>query len=154
MIRPAVAPSIGSIEPGAAVFVDANVLMDIFTEDPTWFAWSAAALTAAGDRTVLVLNQIVYAELSVSFPTVEAVDEALPVDRYRRESLPWEAGFLAGKAYRAYRRRGGPRRSPLPDFYIGAHAAVRGYTLLTRDAARYRTYFPRLRLITPDGERA
>ncbi|HEU4628646.1 MAG TPA: type II toxin-antitoxin system VapC family toxin [Gemmatimonadaceae bacterium] len=142
------------LEPGTPVLVDTNVLMDIFTEDPIWSPWSEQALAEAGDHTVLVLNQIVYAELSVSFPTVEALDEALPLDRYRRESLPWEAGFVAGKAYLAYRRRGGPRRSPLPDFYIGAHAAVRGYTLLTRDATRYRTYFPRLRLLAPDGDAA
>lgn len=98
-----------------------------------------------------MLDPIVYAELSVSFPTIEALDEALPHDRYRRESLPWDAGFVAGKAYLAYRRRGGDRRSPLPDFYIGAHAAVRRYALLTRDARRYRTYFPTVPLIAPEG---
>ncbi|MHB1224411.1 MAG: type II toxin-antitoxin system VapC family toxin [Gemmatimonadaceae bacterium] len=141
-----------SVELGIPVLVDTNVLVDIFTEDSTWFSWSAAALAEAGDRAILVLNQIVYAELSVSFPTVEALDEALPSDIYQREPLPWDACFLAGKAYAAYRRRGGPRPSPLPDFYIGAHAAVRGYALLTRDAARYRTYFPRLRLLAPDQD--
>lgn len=133
------------------ILVDTNVLLDVLVEDPVWFDWSAAALADAADRSRLVINQIVYAELSVRFPTVEQLDAALPADRYDRESLPWDAGFLAGKAYRTYHGRGGDRRSPLPDFYIGAHAAVEGYTLLTRDAARYRRYFPRLRIIAPDG---
>ncbi len=146
MIRAAAVPH---IETGTPVLVDTNVLMDVFTEDPVWFTWSAAALAEAGSRTILVLNQIVYAELSVGFPTIEALDEALPFDRYRREPLPWDAGFVAGKAYLAYRRRGGSRRSPLPDFFIGAHAAVCGYRVLTRDAARYRTYFPGLQVVAP-----
>ena len=149
MIRPTPAPD--GETGGAPVLVDTNVLMDVLTEDPTWFDWSAEALAAAADRSVLVLNQLVYAELAVGFPTIEALDEALPADRFRREPLPWDAGFLAGKAFLAYRRRGGDRRSPLPDFYIGAHAAVRDYAVLTRDAARYRTYFPRLRVIAPDS---
>ena len=140
----------GSAAP-STVLVDANVLIDVLTEDPVWYAWSADALTEAADRARLVINQVVYAELSVHAPTMGALDVALPSDRYERESLPWDAGFLAGTAYRTYRRRGGTRRSPLPDFYIGAHAAVRGYALLTRDGARYRTYFPTLRVIAPDG---
>jgi predicted nucleic acid-binding protein len=146
MIRPAAS---FDITPGVPVLVDSNVLMDVFTEDPVWVDWSASALEAAGHDAVLVLNQIVYAELSVSFPTIEALDDALPPDRFRREPLPWEAGFVAGKAFVAYRRRGGSRHSPLPDFYVGAHAAVRGYAVLTRDAARYRTYFPTLTVIAP-----
>jgi predicted nucleic acid-binding protein len=148
MIRPAASSDVVG---GVPVLVDANVLMDVFTEDPTWVEWSAAALATVADHSVLVLNQIVYAELSVRFPAVELLDEALPDDRYRRESLPWDAGFVAGKAFLEYRRRGGMRRSPLPDFYIGAHAAVRGYAVLSRDAARYRTYFPTLTVIAPDS---
>lgn len=140
--------------PPAGVLVDTNVLVDILVEDPVWFDWSASALVDAADQARLVINQIVYAELSVRFPTVEELDAALPADRYDRESLPWDAGFLAGKAYRTYRRLGGDGRSPLPDFYIGAHAAVRGYSLLTRDAARYRSYFPRLRIIAPSSDPA
>lgn len=92
---------------------------------------------------------IIYAEVSIRFETVEELQEVLPPDAFRRESLPYEAGFLAGKAFLAYRRRGGRRSSPLPDFYIGAHAAVAGYRLLTRDATRYRTCFPSLDLIAP-----
>lgn len=131
------------------VLVDSNVLLDVLTEDPVWFAWSSEALAELAERSILVLNPIIYAEVSVRFDRIEDLDEALPGDRFAREPLPWEAAFLAGKCYQAYRRRGGERRSPMPDFYIGAHAAVRGMTLLTRDGARYRTYFPRLELVTP-----
>ena len=101
----------------------------------------------------LVINPIVYAEVSAGFDRIEDLDDAVPADDFRREALPYEAGFLAGKALLAYRRRGGQKRSSLPDFYIGAHAAVRGYRLLTRDVARYRTYFPTVTLIAPQPER-
>jgi predicted nucleic acid-binding protein len=131
------------------VLVDSNVLLDVFTEDPAWFGWSSDRLAEFAERSVLVVNPIVYAEVSVRFETVEELDQALPASRFQREPLPWEAAFLAGKSYEAYRRRGGERRSPLPDFYIGAHAAVRGMILLTRDASRYRTYFPRLDIVAP-----
>lgn len=131
------------------VLVDSNVLLDVFTEDPAWFGWSSDRLAEFAERSVLVVNPIVYAEVSIRFETVEELEEALPASRFHREPLPWEAAFLAGKSYEAYRRRGGERRSPLPDFYIGAHAAVRGMILLTRDASRYRTYFPRLDIVAP-----
>ncbi len=133
----------------AVTLVDANVLIDVATSDPGWSAWSETALARAGDAGSLVINPIVYSELSVAYAMIEQVDAAVPPDVFRREPLPYEAAFLAGKAYLLYRRRGGTRRSPLPDFYIGGHAAVRGYRLLTRDAARYRTYFPTLDLIAP-----
>ena len=132
-----------------SVLVDSNVLLDIATDDPTWSDWSAAMLERLGDEAVLVINALIYAEVSVGFPTIEELEEALPVDLFRREPLPYEAGFLAGKCFLEYRRGGGMKRSPLPDFYIGAHAAVAGYRLLTRDAARYRAYFPRLEVIAP-----
>jgi predicted nucleic acid-binding protein len=132
-----------------AVLVDSNVILDVATEDPTWGDWSARALARAADRAVLVINPIVFAEVSVGFDRVEALEAALPPELYRRDPLPYEAAFLAGKSFLAYRRRGGRRAAPLPDFYIGAHAAVAGHQLLTRDAARYRTYFPRLALIAP-----
>ena len=103
----------------------------------------------AADEAVLVINPIIYAEVSIGYTRVEHVEAVLPVDRFRREMLPYEAAFLAGKSFLAYRRRGGRLTSPLPDFYIGAHAAVLGYRLLTRDAARYRTYFPTVELIAP-----
>ncbi len=131
------------------VIVDSNVLLDVITDDPTWAAWSSDTLERVADEAILVINAIIYAEVSIGFALVEALEEALPPTVYRREHLPYEAGFLAGKAFMRYRQAGGARRSPLPDFYVGAHAAVAGYRLLTRDATRYRTCFPTLELIAP-----
>jgi predicted nucleic acid-binding protein len=133
----------------ADVLVDSNVLLDVLTEDPRWFERSATTLARLGADHELVINPIVYAEVSVGFDRIEELEAALPGEFFRREALPWEAAFLAGKCFVKYRRRGGARRAPLPDFYIGAHAAVRGIPLLTRDAARYRTYFPKLDVIVP-----
>jgi predicted nucleic acid-binding protein len=132
-----------------AVLVDSNVLLDLLTDDERWTAWSAAALARLGATAQLVINPIIFAEVSVRAATVEDADAAFPEAFFRREPIPWAAAFLAGKAYLAYQRRGGTRRAPLPDFFIGAHAAVAGYRLLTRDTARYRTYFPTLELIAP-----
>ncbi len=131
------------------VLVDSNVLLDIATDDAVWGDWSSSSLERIADDAVLVINALVYAEVSIGFATIEELEEALPADLYRREDLPYEAAFLAGKCFLEYRRGGGTKRSPLPDFYIGAHAAVAGYRLLTRDATRYRTYFPTLELIAP-----
>jgi predicted nucleic acid-binding protein len=133
--------------------VDSSVILDIVTEDPAWTQWSAGALAQARDDGLLVINPIVYAEVSTGFDRIEDLDDAVPVDDFQREALPYDAGFVAGKAFLAYRRRGGQKRSPLPDFYIGAHAAVRGYRLLTRDVARYRAYFPTVTLIAPEPGR-
>ncbi|MCX4473389.1 type II toxin-antitoxin system VapC family toxin [Micromonospora sp. NBC_01655] len=130
--------------------VDTNVLLDIFTEDPHWADWSGEALAAARDAGVLVVNPIVYAEVSVRFARVEELDDALPATDFLREELPYPAGFLAGKAYARYRGQGGAKRSPIADFYIGAHAAVCRYRLLTRDSSRYRSYFPTVTLIAPE----
>jgi len=132
-----------------ATLVDSNVLLDVITEDPEWLDVSAAALARAADTSPLVINPIVYAEVAARFERIEDLEDALPRDYYERRPLPWEAAFLAGQCFVKYRRRGGSRRSPLPDFYIGAHATVDGLTLLTRDARRYRTYFPALRIIAP-----
>jgi predicted nucleic acid-binding protein len=132
------------------VLVDSNVLLDVATSDARWAPWSSHALALEADRTRLVINPIVYAEVSVGYSTVEETDDVLAAQALDREGLPYAAAFLAAKCYLDYRRRGGTRRSPLPDFYIGAHAAVAGYRLLTRDPARYRTYFPRLELIAPE----
>jgi predicted nucleic acid-binding protein len=106
-------------------------------------------LGAAAQNGRLVINPIIYAEVSCGFERIEDLDHALPQDYFAREPLPWAAGFLAARAFLKYRRTGGARRSPLSDFYIGAHAALAGYTLLTRDAARYRTYYPKLRVVSP-----
>lgn len=131
-----------------AVLVDANVLLDTLADDPKWFDWSARALADLGDTERLVINPIIFAEISIRYSRIEDVNDALP-PTLERDSLPYEASFLAGKAFREYRRRGGAKRSPLPDFFIGAHALVAGYRLLTRDASRYRTYFPKLRIVAP-----
>jgi len=135
-------------EPAAGVLVDSNVLLDLFTDDRVWAAWSEARLAEAFDAGHVVINPIIYAEISVAFEGVETLEAALP-EQLGREALPWEAAFLAGKCFIDYRRRKGTRRSPLPDFYIGAHAAVTGRALLTRDANRYRTLLPALALISP-----
>lgn len=129
--------------------VDSNVILDILTEDAEWFEWSSSALEDRAERSVLVINPVVYAEVSIRIERIEDLDDALPETAFRRDPLPWAATFLAGKCFLSYRQRGGVRRSPLPDFYIGAHAAVTGMALLTRDAARYRSYFPSLELIAP-----
>ena len=127
--------------------VDSNVILDLITADPRWRTWSERALRDVAERSTLVINPIIFAEVTLKFDRIEDADAAL-VD-FERAPLPYEAGFLAGKAFVAYRRRGGTRRSPMPDFYVGAHAMVAGMNLLTRDAARYRTYFPRLALVAP-----
>jgi len=131
------------------ILVDSNVLLDVLTEDARWSSWSMKALAEQAERDLLAINPIIYAEVSVGFVRIEEIDAALPPPTFHRLALPWEAAFLAGKCFQAYRKRGGVRSSPLPDFYIGAHASVSDMTLLTRDAARYRTYFPKLRLIAP-----
>lgn len=129
--------------------VDTCVLLDILTDDREWGEWSATAVADARDQGELVINPIVYAEVSAGFDRIEDVDAALPAGDFRREPLPFPAGFLAAHAFVAYRRRGGARTSPLPDFYIGAHAAVQRYQVITRDHRPFRTYFPSVRLITP-----
>ena len=131
------------------VLVDSNVLLDVLTEDARWAGWSSEALAEQGDRDLLAINPVIYSEVSIGFARIEELEAALPPQTFHRLALPWEAAFLAGKSFLAYRRRGGARSSPLPDFYIGAHAAVAGLRLLTRDARRYRTYFPRIELVAP-----
>ena len=133
-----------------ATLIDSNVLLDLMTENPQWFSWSAAAAERAADRSRIVINAVIYAEVSVRYSRIEELEAALPKAILHREEIPYEAAFLAGKSFLAYRRRGGTKQSPLPDFFIGAHAAIAGYQLLTRDAARYRTYFPSLPLIAPN----
>lgn len=133
----------------ADILVDSNVILDVVTEDPKWYEWSAGQLEKLAESHTLVINPIIYSEVSIGFDRIEDLDQTLPPDFFRRDPLSWEAGFLAGKCFIRYRRSGGKRRSPLPDFYIGAHAAISGIALLTRDTKRYRTYFPKLTLISP-----
>ncbi len=129
--------------------VDSNILIDLMTEDPQWAEWSATALAEAADLGPLIINPIVYAEVSVRFSSIEDLDAALPQDDFTRTPLPWTAAFLAGKCFLDHKRGGGTKTALLPDFYIGAHAAVGKYALLTRDARRYRTYFPTVQVIAP-----
>lgn len=133
----------------AVTLVDSNVILDVLTDDADWGDWSASMLAEAARAGPLAINPIIYAEVSAGFERIEDLDDALPEAYYRRLPLPYEAAFLTGQCFLKYRRRGGPRRSPLPDFYIGAHAALADLTLLTRDAKRYRSYFPTLRIIAP-----
>jgi predicted nucleic acid-binding protein len=133
----------------SSTLVDSNVLIDLFDETSEWRDWADAMVARCARRGPLVISPIVFAEVSAGFDTLDDVEDALPPAFIRREALPWEAAFLAGRAFVLYRRRGGTRPAPLPDFYIGAHAAVASHTLLTRDARRYRYYFPTLRVIAP-----
>jgi len=121
----------------------------VLTADPEWSAWSEQALATCADESTLAINPIVYAEVSIRFDRIEDLEETLPETDFRPLPLPSAAAFLAGKCFVRYRRRRGTRRSPLPDFYIGAHAAIDGLTLLTRDARRYRSYFPGLEIVSP-----
>lgn len=131
------------------ILVDSNVLLDVLGGDSRWAPWSSTALAALADESILVINPLIYAEISIRFESIEAVDEVMPTTLYRREDIPYSAAYLAGKAYVRYRKRGGKRRSLLPDFLIGAHAAIAGYRVLTRDPRRYRSYFPSVALISP-----
>ena len=132
-----------------SVLVDSNVILDIFTRDEKWFQWSSETLSEYAERELLYINPVIYAEISISFERIEDLEAVLPKEYICREALPYEAAFLAGKCFMKYRKAGGQRRSPLPDFFIGAHAAVRGWKVLTRDKGRYRSYFPKLEIISP-----
>lgn len=136
------------------ILVDSNVLLDIFTADPEWLSWSQSALANALLKGPVMVNQLVYAEVSVAYKNLTELDGILSVLKIQRTELPWEAAHLAGQAFVKYRRKGGAKTSPLPDFYIGAHAQVEGLILLTRDARRYRSYFPKVKLIAPRTTRA
>lgn len=131
--------------------VDTNVLLDLVTGDPAWADWSVATLEEAALLGPLAINDVVYAELSVRYGDIAELDAMIAAAGLSHLSMPKEALFLAGKAFQAYRRAGGSRTGVLPDFFIGAHAAVAGWTLVTRDAGRYRTYFPGLDLRTPEA---
>ena len=132
-----------------ATLVDSNVLIDILSGDSVWADWSSQALARFGSEGPLVINPVIYAEVSQRYTRKEILDQEVPEDVFIRENIPWNAAFLAGKVYVDYRQRGGQRRSPLPDFFIGAHAAVAGLRLLSRDASRYRSYFPGVDLVAP-----
>lgn len=131
------------------VLVDTNVLVDVLQDDPQWANWSIGQLRAQASIHQLTINPIIYAEISLSFSTLEGLDSAVSTLALELREIPRPALFLAAKAYVQYRRRGGSKLQVLPDFFIGAHAAVEGWPLLTRDASRFRTYFPTLEVIAP-----
>lgn len=132
------------------VLVDSNVLLDVMTEDADWLEWSSGVLERCAEGNSLCINPVIYAEVSIRFERIEELEATLPGNLIERRPIPYEAAFLAGKCFLDYRRRGGKRLSTLPDFFIGAHAAVEQMPLITRDASCYRTYFPKLRLIAPE----
>jgi predicted nucleic acid-binding protein len=130
--------------------LDTNVLLDILTADPKWLSWSTEQFRLAVALGPILINPIIYAELAAGFDSRADLDHWLRPTLFKRLPLPYEAGFHASQAFVAYRKSSGAKTSPLPDFYIGAHADHAGLTLVTRDTARYRTYFPKLKLITPE----
>lgn len=134
------------------IFVDTNILLDVVQQNPLWGSWSLRQMIALGNVNTLIINPIIYSEFSISFNTLGEVEQSVEEMGLIVEALPNEVSFLAGKAYVQYRRLGGTKANVLSDFFIGAHAVVRSAPLLTRDARRYRTYFPSLRLITPYPE--
>lgn len=135
------------------VLVDTNVLLDVVLDDPVWADWSQRQLEIAGLRDVLVINPVIYAELSIAFARIEELEAVVAEGGFELHEVPREALFLAGKVFVDYRRRSRARvkRNVLPDFFIGAHAAVRGMSILTRDVGRYATYFPTVTLLSPAG---
>ena len=136
--------------PDPGTLVDTNVLIDVITGDPWWGVWSADALNDAADAGEIAISPIIYAELAAGFARIEDLDAAIPAEIYRRVDLPWPAAFLANRAFVQHLKRGGRRgHTPLPDFLIGAHAAVTGMRLLTRDPQPYRSHFPSLDLVCP-----
>jgi predicted nucleic acid-binding protein len=130
--------------------VDTNVILDVVQDDPVWAEWSQGQLDAWGVRDELGINPVIYAELSIAYARIEELEDTVDTAGLRLVEIPREALFLAGKAFLAYRKQGGTRTGVLPDFFIGAHAAVMQLPLLTRETARYRTYFPGVTLITPE----
>ena len=131
------------------LLVDTNVLVDVLQNDPQWADWSIAQLRAQAKLHALAINPVIYAEMSLSFSTLEALDDVVLTMALEVREIPRPALFLAAKAYAQYRRRGGNKGQVLPAFFIGAHAAVEGWPLLTRDASRFRTHFPTLEVMTP-----
>lgn len=131
------------------VLVDTNVLIDVLQDDPQWADWSIAQMRAQALVHPLAINPVIYAEISLSFSTLEALDDVVKTMGLQMRELPRPALFLAAKAFALYRRRGGSRQQVSPDFFIGAHAAVEGWPLLTRDGSRFRTYFPTLEVVAP-----
>ena len=132
------------------ILVDSNIILDVFLDDPNWAEWSVSKLEKFSTITKLFINPIVYSEVSIGFKRIEEMESAMNRSGFQMLEIPKEALFLAGKAFLKYRKNRGTKRSPLPDFYIGAQAAIFDMDLITRDVPRYRTYFPSVRLISPE----
>jgi predicted nucleic acid-binding protein len=132
------------------ILVDSNVILDVLEDDPNWCNWSVEILEKYSESHRLIINSIIYAEISIGFEQIEELEAVLKVGDFKLATIPKEALFLAGKAFLKYRRQKGPRLSPLPDFFIGAHAAVAGINLLTRDTNRIASYFPLVKLVSPN----
>ncbi len=131
------------------ILIDSNIILDVFLDDPVWADWSESMLEEYSNNSILYINSIVYSEISIGFELIEDLESAVTKAGFQLLEIPKEALFLAGKAYLNYKKRKGIKRTPLPDFFIGAHAAVLNLDLITRDVSRYRTYFPTLKLVTP-----
>jgi len=134
------------------ILVDSCVILDIMTEDPKWFDWAATILEKQARHNLLLINPIIYAEISIGFRNIEELEAALSTTFFKRMPLPWEASFLASKAFLQYRKMSGHKTLPLPDFFIGAHAMIEGWSLLTRDIERFQYYYPKLKIISPITE--
>jgi len=147
---PAREPDARYLQTHRPTLVDSNVLIDVLADDPQWADWSIDQLERLGLQAPLVINPLIVAELSPRFECAADLEQALTGLPLQRQALPWDAAFLAGQAFKVYRQRRGAKRSPMPDFYVGAHALVAGLRLLTRDAQRYATYFPKLEIVSPD----
>lgn len=133
-----------------ATLIDSCVILDLFTQDPVWYQWSFKEFSRAVERGPIVINPVLYAEISVRFTSVQALEARFPARFYRFDPIPREAAFMAGKCFQKYRKHGGKQLLPLPDFFIGAHAAVAKLPLLTRDPKRFRQHFPSVTLLTPE----
>lgn len=133
------------------ILIDSCIILDIVTEDPHWLTWSSRQLEECAEEFPLIINPIIYSEVSIGFKKIEELEEILPDSIFKKEPLPWEAAFLAGKMFLKYRKSGGQRTLPLPDFFIGAHAVIENFTLLTRDSKRFKYYYPHLKIISPSG---
>lgn len=132
------------------ILIDSCVILDVITEDPDWFDWSSNKLEEYADEYPLFINPIIYSEVSIGFNTIEELEQIIPASIFKRASIPWEAAYLAGKMFLKYRKSGGQRSLPLPDFFIGAHAVIENFTLLTRDTKRFKNYYPKLKIISPN----
>ena len=132
-----------------AILIDSNVILDLFLNDPVWADWSEAALSEYAGEKQLLINPVIYSEISIGFKKIEELESAIQRAGFQMLAIPKEALVLAGKVFVSYRKQKGPKLAPLPDFFIGAQAAVFGLPLITRDTARYKTYYPTVKLISP-----